>query len=74
MIYAVRVKSDSSDRFVLNGINNKIGISVCSAPVKGKTNDELVKKTSNYFKVKKDGVTMIRGHKAKTKIMDMSLK
>ena len=74
MIYTVRVKFDSSDRFVLDGINNEIEISVCSAPVKGKANKEIVKKISNYFKVKQDGVTIIRGLNSKTKIMDISLK
>ncbi len=74
MIYTVRVKFDSSDRFVLDGINNEIEISVCSAPVKGKANKEIVKKISNYFKVKQDSVTIIRGLNSKTKVIDISLK
>ncbi len=74
MIYTVKVKFDSSDRFVLDGINNEIEIAVCSAPVKGKANKEIVKKISNYFKVKQDSVTIIRGLNSKTKIMDVSLK
>ncbi len=74
MIYTVKVKFDTSDRFVLDGINNEIEISVCSAPVKGKANKEIVKKISNYFKVKQDSVTIIRGLNSKTKIMDISLK
>ncbi len=74
MIYTVRVKFDTSDRFVLDDINNEIEISVCSAPVKGKANKEIVKKISNYFKVKQDSVTIIRGLNSKTKIIDISLK
>ncbi len=74
MIYTVKVKFDSSDRFVLDGINNEIEISVCSAPVKGKANKEIVKKISDYFKVKQDSVSIIRGLNSKTKIIDMSLK
>lgn len=74
MIYTVRVKFDTYDRFVLDGINNEIEISVCSAPVKGKANREIVKKISNYFKVKQDSVTIIRGLNSKTKIIDISLK
>ncbi len=74
MIYTVKVKFDTSDRFVLDGINNEIEISVCSAPVKGKANKEIVKKISNYFKVKQDSVTIIWGLNSKTKIMDISLK
>jgi uncharacterized protein YggU (UPF0235/DUF167 family) len=53
VIYTVRVKFDSSDRFVLDRLNNEIEISVYSAPVTGKANKEIVKKISNYFKVKK---------------------
>ncbi len=74
MIYTVKVKFDLSDRFVLDGINNEIEISICSAPVKGKANREIVKKISNYFKVKQDNVTIIRGLNSKTKIIDISLK
>ncbi len=74
MFYTVKVKFDTSDRFVLDGINNEIEISVCSAPVNGKANREIVKKISNYFKVKQDSVTIIRGMNSKTKIIDISLK
>jgi uncharacterized protein len=74
LIYTVKVKFDSSDRFVLDGLNNEIEISVCSAPVKGKANKEIVKKISNYFKVKQDGVTIVRDLNSKTKIIDVSLK
>ena len=74
MIYTVKVKFDTCDRFVLDGINNEIEISVCSAPVKGKANKEIVKKISDYFKVKQDGVTIIRGLNSKTKIIDVSPK
>ena len=48
--------------------------SVCSAPVKGKANKEIVKKISDYFKVKQDTVTIVRGLNSKTKIIDISLK
>ncbi len=44
MIYTVRVKFDSSDRIVLDRVNNDIEISVSSAPVKGKANKEIIKK------------------------------
>nr|MBA3978829.1 DUF167 domain-containing protein [Nitrosopumilus sp.] len=65
MIYTVRVKFDPSDRIVLDRVNNEIEISVSSAPVKGKANKEIIKKISNYFKVKQDDVTIIRGLNSK---------
>lgn len=74
MIYTVRVKFDPSDRIVLDRVNNEIEISVSSAPVKGKANKEIIKKISNYFKVKQDDVTIIRGMNSKTKTIDVSLK
>jgi uncharacterized protein len=74
LIYTVKVKFDTSDRFVLDRINNELEISVCSAPVKGKANKEIVKKISDYFKVKQDSVTIIRGLNSKTKIIDVSPK
>ena len=74
MIYTVRVKFDPSDRIVLDRVNNEIEISVSSAPVKGKANKEIIKKISNYFKVKQGDVTIIRGLNSKTKTIDVSLK
>jgi len=74
LIYTVRVKFDPSDRIVLDMVNNDIEISVSSAPVKGKANKEIIKKISNYFKVKQDDVTIIRGMNSKTKTIDVSLK
>jgi uncharacterized protein len=74
LIYTVKVKFDSSDRFVLDALNNEIEISVCSAPVKGKANKEIVKKISTHFKVKQDNVTIIRGLNSKTKLIDIPLK
>jgi uncharacterized protein YggU (UPF0235/DUF167 family) len=50
LVYAVRVRYDSSDRFVLDGKSNEIEISVCSAPVKGKANGEMVKKLQTQGK------------------------
>ena len=74
MIYTVKVKFDPSDRIVLDRVNNEIEIAVGSAPVKGKANKEIIKKVSNYFKVKQDDVTIIRGLNSKTKTIDVSLK
>ncbi len=74
MIYTVRVKFDSSDRIVLDRVNKEIEISVSSAPVKGKANKEIIKKISNYFKIKQGDVTIIRGLNSKTKTIDVSLK
>jgi len=74
LIYTVRVKFDPSDRIVLDRVNNEIEISVSSAPVKGKANKEIIKKISNYFKVKQGDVTIIRGLNSKTKTIDVSLK
>ena len=74
MIYTVRVKFDSTGKFVLDSVNNEIEVSVSSAPVKGRANREIIKRISCYFNVKPDSVTIVRGLNSKTKTIDVSLK
>ncbi len=72
MIYTVRIKFDSFDKFVLDNINNEIELSIKSVPVKGKANNEIIQKISNYFNVKSNKVKIVHGFYSKTKIIDIS--
>jgi uncharacterized protein (TIGR00251 family) len=74
LIFTVRVKFDSFDKFVLDDANNEIEISVSSAPVKEKANKEIIQKISKNFNIKKSDVQIIHGLHSKTKVIDITLK
>ncbi len=69
MIYIVRIKFDSFDKFILDDINNEIELSVNSAPLKGKANKEIIQKISNYFNIKSTNVKIVSGIHSKTKVV-----
>ena len=74
MIFTVRVKFDSFDKFVLDDVNNEIEISVSPPPVKEKANKEIIQKISKNFNVKKSSVRIMHGLHSKTKAIDITLK
>jgi uncharacterized protein (TIGR00251 family) len=74
LIFTVRVKFDSFDKFVLDDANNEIEISVSSVPVKEKANKEIMQKISKNFNVKKSDVRIIHGLHSKTKVIDITLR
>jgi hypothetical protein len=54
LIFTVRVKSDSFDKFISDDVNNEIEISVISAPAREKANKkEVIQKISKNLHVKK---------------------
>lgn len=44
-------------------------VSVKEAPVKGKANEAIIESLAEYFNVAKSNIEIIRGHKAKKKII-----
>ncbi len=73
MIYTVRIKFNSLDRFVLDDINKEIELSINSHPVNGKANKEVIKKISDFFKVKSTNVKIIYGLRTTTKKIDITI-
>jgi uncharacterized protein len=69
LIYTVKIKFDSLDKFVLDNDNNEIELSVSSIPLKGKANNEIIQKISNYFNVKSTNVKILRGVHSRTKVV-----
>ena len=59
------------DKFVLDSGNNEIELSVSSVPLKGKANNEIKQKISNYFNIKSNNVKIVRGVHSKTKVVDI---
>jgi uncharacterized protein YggU (UPF0235/DUF167 family) len=71
LIYTVKIKFDSLDKFVLDNDNNEIELSVSSIPLKGKANNEIIQKISNYFNIKSNNVKILRGVHSKTKVVEI---
>jgi len=46
-------------------------VSVKEAPVKGKANEAIIESLAEYFNVAKSDIEIIRGHKAKRKIIEI---
>lgn len=68
-IYTVKVKFESTQKFIVDEINKEIEVSIQALPVRGQANKEIISKISTYFKVKKSDVQIIRGLNSKTKIV-----
>ena len=71
MIYTVKIKFDSLDKFVLDNDNNEIELSVSSIPFRGKANKEIIQKIANYFNIKSNNVKIVRGVHSKVKVVDI---
>jgi uncharacterized protein YggU (UPF0235/DUF167 family) len=71
LIYTVKIKFDSLDKFVLDDDKNEIELSVSSVPLKGKANNEIIQKIAHYFNIKSKNVKIIRGVHSKTKIVEI---
>jgi uncharacterized protein YggU (UPF0235/DUF167 family) len=74
LIFTVRVKFDSFDKFILDDVSNEIEISVSSSPIREKANREIIQKISKNLNVKKSDVIIIHGSHSKTKVIDIALK
>lgn len=71
MIYTVKIKFNSFDKFVLDNSNKEIEISINSPPVNGKANKEVIEKIADFFKVKSTNVKIIQGLRSTTKKIDI---
>ena len=61
LIYIVRIKFNSFDRFVLDDVHKEIELSIKSPPINGNANKEVIQKISAFFKVKSTDVKIIYG-------------
>ncbi|HXT82856.1 MAG TPA: DUF167 domain-containing protein [Verrucomicrobiae bacterium] len=73
MIYIVRIKFNSFDRFVLDDVCKEIELSIKSDPINGNANKEVIKKISAFFKVKSTDVKIIHGLRSTTKKIDITI-
>jgi hypothetical protein len=70
MRITVKVKPNSSKQEIrLKG--NIYNVNLLSPPVEGKANRELIELLSDYFNIPKSEVSIISGHKSRTKIVNI---
>ena len=68
MIYKVHVKFSKE---ILEIINDEITIGIKSNPVKGKANNEIIKKIANHFEISSALVQIKSGRKSSEKIIEI---
>ena len=69
MRYFVKVKFDSSGRIQVNG--DEIIIAIKSEPKHGKANKEMIRKTSDFFRVPESSIRIISGITSRKKIIEI---
>jgi uncharacterized protein (TIGR00251 family) len=67
--YFVEVKFNSSGQIQVNG--DEIIIAIKSEPKHGKTNKELIRKTSDFFGVPESSIRIISGLTSRKKIIEI---
>ena len=70
MHYQVFVKFNK-DFIDIDEENRKINIGVRARPVKGKANEEIIKKIAEYFKIPSSKVRITAGLRSKSKIIEI---
>lgn len=67
----IRAKPNSRKETVRKIENNYYEVKVCVPPEKGKANARIIKLLSDYFKVPKSKIQIIRGETGKEKIAEL---
>ncbi|MBR3122386.1 DUF167 domain-containing protein [Candidatus Saccharibacteria bacterium] len=70
MKYAVTVKTGSSQEKIIKTGDHEITAYLHAKPVYGAANEALIKLLSKHFDVPKTTISIVRGQKSHTKIVD----
>jgi len=71
MNISVKVKPNSKEEKIEKISDYVFLLWVRSAPKEGKANQEVAKLLSEYFDVPKTGISIVRGHKSRNKIINI---
>ena len=71
MIIRVRVIPNAKHSEVMGRVGSIVRVRIASAAVEGKANDELIEFLAEFFGVKKNGVSILRGEKGKEKTVQV---
>lgn len=67
----VKVIPKSSKSEVISCEDDQLKVRLKAVPEKGEANEELIRVLADYFEIPKSQVTIIRGHKSRTKIVQL---
>lgn len=68
----IKVEPRSARRGVAGVYGDALKVKLTSAPVEGKANEELIELLSDFFKVKKSDIRILRGSSSKRKSVEIA--
>ncbi|MBD3300182.1 MAG: DUF167 domain-containing protein [Candidatus Moranbacteria bacterium] len=73
MQITVRVITNAKSNLIEKSAFDSYKVKLRSIPRKGKANRELIQVLSDFFKIKKSQISILKGQKDKIKIIEMKL-
>lgn len=73
MIIKIKVTPNSSKTQITSFIDDILNVKLCTPPVDGKANGELIKFLSKQFKVPKTSIEILKGDKSKHKSIELPI-
>jgi len=70
-ILTVKVTPKASKSEVMGWENDQLKIRIKAVPEKGEANEELIRVLADYFDLPKSQISIIRGHKSRTKLVQL---
>jgi len=68
----IRVKPNARKEEVVKLEANRYVVSVPAPPIEGRANEKLLEILADYFSLPKQRVRIVSGHKARTKVVEIS--
>jgi hypothetical protein len=66
------VKPNSKKKYIKLLDVDTYEIAITAKPEKGKANKEIIEDLANFFKIQKSRITIMKGHKSHTKIIQIT--
>jgi len=71
-IISLFVKPNSKKKYISPLDGDTYEIAITAKPEKGKANREIIEDLAIFFKIQKSRITIIKGHKSHTKIIQIA--
>lgn len=71
-VISVLVKPNAKKKYVKQVDADTYEIAITAKPEKGKANKEIVEDLADYFKIQKSRITILKGHKSHTKLIEIA--
>ena len=71
-VISLFVKPKSKKKYVKPIDAETYEIAITAKPEKGKPNKEIIEDLANYFKIQKSRITIVKGHKSHTKLIEIA--